>query len=456
MKKIFQRKRIHLNKILLVIAALIGHCYGYAQPRFHFIAPAATINSFAGHANPTGIALPQGYDIVEITAANEAAFHAVAPEQLRNAYRQMQPGTPLRTRLNEVYQVSSGNVPVNYYLVDDRTGINNQRSGDFQVVTLPSSNGRYQVWPTGNGFALAEGGFQGRVRLGEHQMNFDQVTRPGGPNAIGELILHETFHTQLVGRWTKWNGYITYGADETHYISEILGDQEAPLNEAFGTFYGYTINTAGAARLEQFFTRTDNRYELEGASVAAGSPVLNSAPRIRHRIGENTYYQYRWLDVPGVFNLQNENNFTAFLYYFWLNANGSRDVTLQMLRDAANSVWSLEDTLKRYPTYMVNRIALRMEDYNSNGGRTDATKTSSMFPFALLDLVMHFGFTERQYRADYDRNYPDRHPRAYTEYFAHRDAIRQLVLADLNASPIRFTEAVRKIKEYCMQPNTIW
>ena len=144
------------------------------------------------------------------------------------------------------------------------------------------------------------------------------------------------------------------------------------------------------------------------------------------------------------------------MYYYWLNANANRDVTLGFIRGAASSMWRLEDTLKRFPTYVVNRLALRMEDYNANAGRADASRTSSMLPFALLDLVMHFSYTDAQYRADYSRNYPDRHPRAFTEYFNHRAAIRQLVQADITAQPIRFAEAVRRIKEYCMQPTTIW
>lgn len=455
--------KIIFNKALLLAAVLVSYFYGYAQPRFHFVAPTAVINArFPGHTNPTAMPLPSGYEIVEIVAANQATFLSVAPTRIRYVYEQMQNGTVLRTKLNEVYQVSNGNVPVHYFLVDDRNGINAESSGNFLPRVLPNSrdgrvsDGLTHVWPTGNG-AVNGSGFIGRVRLGEYQMDFDQANRAGGLAALHELVLHETFHTQLVGRWTKWPGYVTYGADRNHFIDELLGDQESPLNEGFGTFYGYTINPAAAANLENFFTLADYRYVVEARSVSAGRPeIYRITNREERNVYGNLYFAFRWLDIPHSYNFYNENNFTGFLYYYYLNANGSRDVSLGFIRGAANAIWSLRDTLKRYPSYVVNRLALRMEEYNANAGRSDATKTSSMFPFAMFDLISHFSFTDAQFRADYDVNYPDRNPRAYTEYFNHRTAIRDLVRADINASPIRFAEAVRKIKEYCMRPANVW
>jgi hypothetical protein len=466
MKKIFHQNKSVINKAFLLLAAVIGYCYAYTQPRYHFIAPAAVINTnFPGHTNVTAMPLPGGYDIVEITAANQARFLPLAPTRIRYVYEQMQnAASVLRTKLNEVYQVSSNNVPVNYYLVDDRTGVDSVATGNFTVKILPNapdgrvSDGRYHIWPSGNGIVLTGGTFMGKVRLGEYQMDFDQATsRPGGIAALHELVLHETFHTQLVGRWTKWPGYLTYGADRDHYIDELLGDQESPLNEGFGTFYGYTINPAAAANLERFFTLSTRRYVVEARSFTAAQPEIVNVPgRTQRTIRGHNYFEYTWMEIPHSFNFYNENNFTGFMYYYWLNANGNRDVSLGFIRQAANSMWSLRDTLKRYPSYVVNRLALRMEEYNANAGRADATRTSSMFPFAMFDLISHFSYTDAQYRADYGLNYPDRSPRAYTEYFNHRAAIRQLVQADIAASPIRFTEAVRKIKEYCMRPANIW
>ncbi len=449
---------------LLLFGVLVTNVLqAQTNPRFHFVAPAATINaSFPGHTNAIGISLPGGYDIVEITSTNQAAFLTAAPTRIKYVFQQLQPGTVLRNRVNDVLRISGDTVKVNYMLVDDRTGINPGASGNFSAVPFTASgqDGRHHVWPTGNGFRNGAGAaaFQGRVRLGEYQMEVDQSHRVGGLSAIHELVLHETSHTQLVGRWTKWNGYITYGANGGHTINEILGDQEAPLNEGLGTFYGYTINPAGAAQLQNFFTRTDHRYVLEGESVSASYRELYTvATRQRRQVGTATVFDYKWLDVPDIFNMFNENNATGFFYYYWQNAYSNTDTAFAALNFAANAMWNERDTLKRYLTYVVNRLAVKMERYNGTAaGRADTSKTSSLFPFALLDLITHFGMTDASYKEDYDRNYPSAHPRAYGEYFNRRHEIRQLVQADINASPIRFNEAVQKIRNYCKQPAVMF
>src|SRR5258706_5513763 len=98
-----------------------------------------------------------------------------------------------------------------------------------------------------------------------------------------------------------------------------------------------------------------------------------------------------------------------------------------------------------------------MEEYNASAtGRADASRISSLLPFALLDLLTHFGMSDAEYQADYRRNNPDRGPRAFTEYFNRRAAIRALVQADITASPIRFQEALQSIINYCKQPANIF
>jgi len=428
--------------------------------RFHFVAPLAVTNTFAGHGNPTGIALPSGYGIVQITSANQAAFLAVAPPRLQYVYQQLQPGTQLRRRVNEVQYISRDSVQVNYYLVDDRTGINNNASGNFLGVRVDRHDGTndslYHVWPSGNGFTVSNGVYQGRVRLGEYQLEEDQSHRDGGVLSIQEVVLHESFHTQLVDRWTKWPGYITYGADEMHYTDEILGDQETAFNEGAGTFYGFTINGPGLTTLDNFFTNADYRYFLEGQSVCAGYPELYTVSARRSRtVGSATWWDYRWRDVPGFFLMFNESNATNFFANFWRYGASNRDTAGAFLNYAFNAMW--RDTLKRYLTYACNRLALRMESYNASAaGRADANKVSSLFPFALLDLITHFQMTNTQYQEDYHRNYPNADPRAYTEYFNRRAAIRTLITGDIGSSPIRFSEALQRIITYCKDPANMF
>jgi hypothetical protein len=456
-------KFLHPGLLLALLSCLGGRVLAQngQNMKVHFVAPAAVINAnFPGHTNVIGIALPTGYDIVEVTAANAAAFTNAAPPRLLYVYQQLQAGTPLRQRVNEVQYISRDSVQVNYFLVDDRTGISNTASGNFLAVRIPitltdpATDGLFHVWPTGNGFSVGAA-FQGRVRLGEYQLEHNQFPRTGGLTAIQEVVLHESFHTQLVNRWTKWNGYITYGADQSHSTREIMGDQEAALNEGAGTFYGFTINNQGLTALDNYFTNAGYRYFLEGRSVCAGYPELyNVSARQRREEGGATLWDYRWSDVPGFFLMFNENNATAFFANYWRNAFDNRDTAMSFLNHTFHAMW--RDTLKRYLTYAINRLALKMESYAATpAGQADATKTSSMFPFALLDLITHFGMSQTEYQEDYRRNYPDREPRAFTQYWTHRAAVRQLVQADMTASPIRFAEAVRRIRDYFRAPATI-
>jgi len=428
--------------------------------RIHFVAPRAVINNFAGHSNTTGIGLPAGYDIVQITSSNAAAFLAAAPPRLQYVYQQLQPGTQLRRRVNEVQNISRDSVHVNYYLVDDRTGISHTSSGNFLGVRVNRNDGTsdslYHVWPSGNGFTLSNGTFQGRVRLGEYQLEEDQSHRDGGVLSIQEVVLHESFHTQLIDRWTKWPGYITYGADEMHYTDEILGDQETAFNEGAGTFYGFTINGPGLTTLDDFFTNANYRYFLEGQSVCAGYPELYTVSARRSRtVGTATWWDYRWRDVPGFFLMFNENNATNFFANFWRYGASNRDTAGAFLSYAFNSMW--RDTLKRYLTYACNRLAIKMETYNASpAGQADANKLSSLFPFALLDLITHFQMTATEYQEDYRRNYPNQNPRAYTEYFTRRNAIKTLIQGDIAASPIQFSQALQRLVTYCKTPANIW
>ena len=287
-------------------------------------------------------------------------------------------------------------------------------------------------------------------------MDKDAANRTGGVLAIQELVLHESFHTQLVNRWTKWPGYITYGGVSGHTIDEILGDQEAALNEGSGTFYGYTVNNPGLMSLDSFFMDAGYRYILEGQSVCAGYPELyRVSTRRQSTVAGQAVFWYKWLDVPGYFLMFNENDATGYFANYWRSAYGNRDTALSMLNYAFHAMW--KDTLKRYPTYACNRLALKMEMYSASpAGRADSSKTSSIFPFALLDLITHFGMSDAEYQADYRRNYPDQNPRAFTEYFTRRAAIKALVLADMTANPVAFSAALNKIVTYCKNPANMF
>ncbi len=439
----------------------------------YFIAPSATISAnFRGTLDAGNC--PTGYAKIEITAANAATFNAIAPQQIKRVFTQLQNGTALRNNLNNVFRNSNGTVTrIEYWLADDRTsltGSTTTSTGTFVHYADASDANKIYVWPAAYNFSSGTNTFTGRIGLGEHQLHTDQVRRTGGINSIDEVVLHESSHTQFTGEWSKWGGVdghaITYGADGMHYfsIAELIGDQEGALNEGLATFYGYIMNNAAYIELLNSYADAGRRYFVEARSVLAGQRELYSiTDRVQDRLSGQTYangdpviiFTYTWRQVPGFFLLFAESTSTAFFSIFRNSTYANMDTTMSMIRNTAQSMSA--SRRKRFLTYACNRLALKMEEYNASAvGSADPSKISSIFPFALLDLLTHFGMPDTEYQADYVRNYADRNPRAYTEYFTRRNALRTLVQSDVNASPIRFSQALQSIINYCKQPANMF
>ncbi|MDO6431860.1 hypothetical protein Q4E93_14740 [Flavitalea sp. BT771] len=436
----------------------------------YFAAPTATISaSFPGLGQTTD--MPGGYSAVQLTAANEATFLAMPLPRLKYVYGLLQAGTPVFIQRDKIFNNSDRTVDLQYFLVDDRTALTD---GNTKLGTrIDDNDHKLYIWPAAKSLPSTPGRYLGYVGLGEHQLEVDQSRRAGGNLAIDEVVLHETSHTQWVGYESKWpatsSGFIAYGADGGHSVVELLGDQELSINEGLATFYGYTLNRPGMDNMYAVMANPNLRYFVEGRSVLAGDATLNAVPtRTRVDLRDShgnpvlvngvqvAIFQFPWRDIPGFYLLFCENTSTAFYSFYWDNAYLNKDTAFSFIGFSANAMH--DGRMNRFLTYSCNRLALKMEEYNASpAGQADASRTSSMLPFAILDLVTHFSMSDADYKADYDRHHPDRQPRAYTEYFTnHRAALRTLVQADLAASPIRLLAAMDKIKNYCRQPATIF
>jgi hypothetical protein len=470
------RRSIISYLFFCVIGAFIHPGSALAQNFiYYFVAPHNVISTNFTGGDSTWC--PIGYSRVQITSANAARFNSVAPEKIRYVYNQMQPGTALRNNLNIVMRNSSGTVnTVQIWLADDRTGFNvtTANPGGWFMV-YPETGTRY-VWPAAGNY-MSGSNRVGIVGFGENQLATDQSQRTGGMRAVDEVVLHETSHTQFISA-SKWEAVggnaITYGADGMHYFNtaELLGDQEGALNEGLATFYGYIMNDSAWQEQLQIMNSTGQRYFVEGRSFLAGQRELYTVPeRVRTTLmtwdasgnrvpmryangDEITIFTYPWRNVPGFYILFAEATSTVFYSIFRNYTYTNKDTAMAMITTASQAM--SPERRKRFLTFACNRLALRMEAYNASAtGRADASRISSLFPFAVLDLITHFGMTDAEYRADYVRNYADQDPRAYAEYFNRRAAIRALVQADIEASPIRFQEALRRIVDYCRQPANI-
>jgi len=444
--------------LLAATLALATATVGWTQTiSYVYVAPSADIDANFTSGVISGGDIPGGYKGVPITSANESTFESNGPARVVHLYRQMQPGTTLRNRVDQVFQISGGMVDVTMFLVDDRTGIPEDDTG---AMTPFDHNDQKHVWPAASVSPRGGGSdrYDGKIAMGQVAADVIVGDADGEILAWEATALHELSHTQFVGPWTKWGAInqraITYGADSDHYKEELLGDQAAALDEGHGTFYGDLHNEAERRELLEWFTDTDYRYFVEAQSVLAGSRDLYSVEERRAgTVGEaNTrVWDYRWRDVPGFYLLFSESTANAFYDLFWMYADEDQDRSFQRIIRTSHDMW--QSRRKRFLTFACNRLALQMEAGEGGAGDSGGRPTSSMFPFALLDVLTHFGMTQEKYQEDYRRHYPDSHPRAYEEYWNHREAIQRLVNDDLTADPIRIIAAVEAVRDYLRDPS---
>jgi len=454
-----------MRRILTVVALSVAWAAtASAQTiRFVYLAPAAAAEKAFGAA-AVDTDMVTGYKAVTVSGAAVATFRKVAPPRLKHVYDQLQAKQPLRLAVDKVMTISGGKVDVTYYLVDDRTGV----PADADFSTSPK-DGKQHVWPAASVRKATGDRYAGRVGLGEVFADEIATDGAGGIKALDGTVLHETSHTQWVGDWTKWGAAdgnaITYGADGDHYIKELLGDQNAAMDEGHASFYGYMYNPDDRNELIAWLNRTDHRYFVEARSVLAGEPALyKSKARQPGTVNGNNVFKYRWTDVPGFFLLFSESTPSAFYLLFWEHVNQDRDQGLSMIINASKAMWldprdPDRSRLKRHLTYAANRLAIQLEDCAATPAgaamKKAGTLTSSMFPFALLDIVTHFGMTADEYKADYKRNYADRDPKAWTEYWNHREAVRKLVAPYLTEKSIQIEEAVAAAHKYFQEADKI-
>lgn len=434
-----------------------------------YVAPRDTMVAAFGAAAVSGGYAPN-YRGVPITAANVARFRAVAPPLLVRTFDSLQAGTRLR-RLVDTLQavVGHGRVDIRYLLVNDSAGFPTGQNGIFFARRqAAAAAGTTFVWPFATVDSVAGGRYAGLVRLGVHEIpNF--VSHEGGWGGWETVIAHESHHTLWVGAPTKWGSMrITYG-DGSHTRSELLGDEPVPFDEGIATFYGEMHHAPFGfdSLTAPFFARGNERYELESWSVLAGSLGNMTLPRTvlfdTTMAGGGRYvlWGYKWRDVPANFLLFNENTSTGVFHFFQRNACSNPAAALRLVMQADSSMW--QDQTKRYLYYAANQLALAQEALaaqpTSAAATACGTLTSSMLPYALLDIVTHFGMTDQELRAEIARHPVARASRASTEYLTHRAAILHAAFAnlvgDISASPIQIQGAVQHAVEYLRQPATL-
>ena len=342
--------------------------------------------------------------------------------------------------------------------------------------------------------------------LGEQAANLD-AAKAGGFKRWEATIIHEVSHTQMlrdVNGVNKWDNRtmgvsgiaISYGGDRGHWFDELQADEQQPMDEGLGYFWALEHNPPMTTELDNFLNAKGNRMSLGSRSFLTGVPEMWNAPHTvvcsgipcvsadghTYNVQLNTSitpatggYQlrsYRWLDVPGKFVFYNEQMSEAYFYLFHKYGFLQRDTAYNKVFNAVKKLCVSANQRHRYPSHVANMLANSMEAYaRSAAGQGEAnnrTLVSSMFAYALYDLLGHFGQSEADLKREFDIHsatyipYTPK-PLAFNQYWAHRNAIRQLACPHLGGDSCNPTatgnidihRAVAAVRDYFKNPATI-
>jgi hypothetical protein len=453
------------RRFLIISALLPAALAAQGTVQVEYVAPRDTMVATFGAANVQGGYAP-GYRGIIIGAANLARFRSTAPALLVQTFDSLQPGSRMRRIIDTLLAVvGHGRVDIRYLLTDDRTGFASGATGVFVARRQVGGGPVSFVWP----FATVDSGpgnrFSGIVRLGVHDLPIF-LADSGGWKGWEEVVVHESHHTQWVGFPTKWRSIrISYGADGGHFASELLGDQPVPLDEGIATFYGQMLNEPFGYRSMIRFARdnSDSMYTLESWSVLAGTIPTNVPRRVLDTVpptapptpgGQYRLWGFRGRDVPGFYILFNENTGTIFHQFFWRNGCTTRDAALRLILREDAAMWDTQ--LNRYLYFAANELAKQLEAMAANPTGADARAcgvlTSSMFPYAILDILTHFGMSDQELGDEIARQAGSHPSRAAQQYVANRAALRAQIRPRIEANPVQIEEAVTEAAQYLRDP----
>lgn len=500
------------NYLLIII--ILGLAPGLLSQniRVFFYAPAAAITAnFTGataayiHRDSCG-PNSTGYSYVLLDGNTASIFRTMTLGlRIRATYDSLvNLNSLMRKRISTLSVLSNGLVnDIDISIFDDRTGLNATETCkcDFQSGALRG------IWPCANNFRDKDGKYWGWLNLGELAANVIIANGAGGYWAWNETVVHEFSHTQFAVEYlstggavrNKWgrNGLaISYGGDDGHWGDELQADPQSALDEGMATFWGLEHNKVGRDALINFLNMKTNRLVLGSHSFLTGTPQMWDAPHtvsfdgtipankqvvtsccgtiklVAPHIQTGGRYilrSYKWLDVPGDYVFYNEQMFQGFAQLFHELALVRNDTAFNMIVKSAQAMTPPRERL-RYPSFMANHIANSMELYASSvQGRAEETAktlTSSMFVYALYDIITHFGITEARLKREFTISMatylPTPKPKAFDQYWTHRAAVKALACPHLGgnncmpgAGNIDIVKAIIAARDYFRDPSRI-
>ncbi len=179
---------------------------------------------------------------------------------------------------------------------------------------------------------------------------------------------------------------ITYGMDEMHQFSEILGAQDLAFEEGLGTFYGYThCDPQGynedervlRERERSLHDRGRRRFPRRGSCASSRTKTSRSGHSGR-RARSSQPARTEW--TPLLLLLEGRARQGSAVQrvdvdgvhmYFWKHVNNDPAQALKMIEEMSGSMWS--ELRRRYPTYAVEQPR-RRSSKRSRRRRTDSRR----------------------------------------------------------------------------------
>jgi hypothetical protein len=517
------KKNICFHLILTIGLILLfkpGNLVAQTTVRIFYFAPADTIDAYYTGANAAYVFVdscrrnPTGYKYVGLDNHTVGIFRRIAPPRLKATYDSLtNTGSTLRREIRKINTLSNGLIQkTEIYLYDDRTGL--IASDTCKCDHLYGA--KRGIWPCAGNWRNASRVYTGDLYLGEMAANYIISNFPGGYWAWDETVIHEFSHTQFAREYindttaviNKWgpNGVsISYGGDAGHWGQELLADQQLPLDEGLASFWSLSRNTASRDSLVSFLNNKDYRFYLGSHSFLTGTPQMWNSPHhviatvtipardasgqrivnitfpngrevkvrlVAPHIQTGAGYElrsYKWLDVPGDIVFYNEQMAQGFALLFQEFAFSNKTRAYNTIFDAARAM-TLPNQRLKYPAFFANNLANSMESYaRTTAGRSEETAgtlTSSLFVYALYDMFTHFGMTEeslkRELSVNFDPYKPIPKPLAFDNYWAQREAVKQLACLYLEGnncqhgiSTIDIRRAVEAVRNYFRDASRI-
>ena len=287
------------------------------------------------------------------------------------------------------------------FWIDDRDGF------VYDELSPLPLNGKnpYYIWP---GFGNSDGGvdeksYDGWVYIGETKAAEFVKTALSGKEILSQLSINQGIRAQFLGNDTDHWGYVyrwNHGVLEYNplLMEEPLNDMGTAVEEGTGYFFTNLYNERERRELLKFLSVDTARYLVGKESpLAKSSDWIEKLPKIERSEFNESAWKFEWTTLPPD-KILYAGSTTAGLYTFFWKYSKNKSLALELITAASHKMWN--DYEHRNLFYAVTHLAMELERYADTPlGELDMKSgqiTSSMVPYALLDLMTRFGLDKNR------------------------------------------------------------